>query len=149
MADDELTLEVEEQAEQSSASDATALLSLEELIKNHIDGLDRLREELRKNREMFDDAFNNDPLYREQLEKVKEVNKQKAATRTQILRQPSIIALQAKIKDLRVDLKERQLALSDYLREYQRLTGANEIQGNDGEVRDIVNTAKVVRKNKR
>ena len=36
--------------------------------------------------------------------------------------------------------------LSDYLREYQRLSGSNEIEGEDGELRTIVYVAKLVRK---
>ena len=36
--------------------------------------------------------------------------------------------------------------LSDYLREYQRLSGSNEIEGEDGELREIVYTAKLVKK---
>ena len=44
---------------------ATVLLSLEELIRNNIDSIEKIQLELRKQREMFDDSFNNDPVYRE------------------------------------------------------------------------------------
>ncbi|MCP6756736.1 hypothetical protein NL533_34440, partial [Klebsiella pneumoniae] len=40
---------------------AAAMLSLEELIKNHIDSIDKLREELKQAREMIEDSFVNNP----------------------------------------------------------------------------------------
>jgi len=46
-------------------------------------------------------------------------------------------------------LKDLQNALSDYLREYQRLSGSNEIEGDDGEVREIVYVAKLVKRTSR
>ncbi len=140
--------EIEEVSAETSGDGggATVLLSLEEMIKSHIDSLEKLRQELRQNREMFEDAFNNNPTYREHLEKVKEANKGKGSIRQEIAKQPSIMALSDKVKSLRQEIKERQMALSDYLLEYQRMTGANEIEGNDGQVREIVNTSRVVKK---
>lgn len=51
-----------------------------------------------------------------------------------------------KAKTLAAELKEKQFSLSDYLLEYQRLSGANQIEIGDGEILEIVNTARVVRK---
>lgn len=150
MDDDELEevviAEVSDEPESADTNQATVLLSLEEMIKSHIDSIERLRQELKQNREMFEDAFSNNPTYRENLEKVKEVNKAKTSVREEIAKQPSVMALADKVKSLRQDIKERQMALSDYLLEYQRMTGATEIEGNDGQVREIVNTSRVVKR---
>lgn len=129
----------------SQQSDATVLISLEELIKNYIQSIDRLRVEVKKQREMVQDGFQNDPVFREHEEKVKEAMKQKNATRLQIMKQPAVMTLVNKIKGMQTELREKQLALSDYLLEYQRLSGSNQIETNDGQVLDIVNVAKVVR----
>ncbi|HSW87593.1 MAG TPA: hypothetical protein VLG12_00345, partial [Candidatus Saccharimonadales bacterium] len=51
---------------------ATVLLSLEDLIKRHISSIEKLQVESKKHREMFDDAFENSPIYRENSEKAKE-----------------------------------------------------------------------------
>lgn len=133
-------------AEPQVVGDAAILLNLEEMIKNYIQSIEKLKEEKKKHAEMFEDAFVNNPVYRENTEKAKEALKVKATTRQQIASQPSIIALGQKIKDLGRDLKERQIALSDYLLEYQRLTGANEIEDNEGQIREIINSAKLIKR---
>jgi phosphotransferase system IIB component len=134
----------EETVEVVSGTDADVLLSLEEMIKNNIESIDKLRNELKQLREMFDDSFANNPTYREQSEKVKEVNKVKSQTRQQIMNQPAVLQLSNKIKSSRSEIKERQGALSDYLKEYQRMTGATEIEGRDGKIREIINDAKLI-----
>lgn len=134
------------QSSSTPASDQTEVLfSLEEMIKNHIASLDSLRDELKKQREMFEDVFINDETFRLNSEKVKEATKAKNTTRQQIVNQPAVAAIASKVKSIRTDIKERQAALSDYLQEYQRMTGATEIEGKDGQVREIVNNAKVVK----
>lgn len=126
--------------------DAAVLLNLEELIRNHIQSLDKLKEEHKKLKEMFEDAFANNPVYRENAEKAKEAAQIKATTRQQIASQPSVINLANKIKEFSLDIKERQAALSDYLLEYQRLTGSNEIEDANGQILEIINSAKLVKR---
>ena len=142
--DEQTNGEVIEDTPATAGSEAEILLSLEEMIKNNIESIDKLRNELKQQREMFEDAFNNNPTYREHSERVKEVNKVKSQTRQQILNQPAVLDLSNKIKSNRSEIKERQGALSDYLKEYQRMTGANEIEGRDGKIREIINDAKLV-----
>jgi hypothetical protein len=130
--------------ETTSTTQVDVLLSLEEMINNNIESIDKLRIELKLQREMFEDTFANNPTYREQSEKVKEVTKVKSQTRQQLMNQPSVLQLANKIKSNRAEIKERQSALSDYLKEYQRMTGATEIEGRDGKIREIINDAKLV-----
>lgn len=129
----------------SSKDQSAVLLSLVELIKTNISSIDKLNLELRKQREMFDDSFNNDPVFREHSEKVKEANKTKSATKQQIMKQPSVMQLSNQVKSLRAEIKERQSSLSDYLQEYQRLTGASEIENDNGDLLRIVNSSKLVK----
>lgn len=149
VAEEEITEEVVVDATvvEDAATPATevdVLLSLEEMIKNNIESIDKLKNELKAQREMFEDTFSNNPTYRENSEKVKEVTKIKSQTRQQIMNQPSVLQLSNKIKGARSEIKERQGALSDYLKEYQRMTGATEIEGRDGKIREIVSDAKLV-----
>ncbi len=130
----------------AGSDQATVLLSLETLIKNNIASIDKLKEEAKKHKQMLEDSFMNDAVYQEHLRLSKEAVKVKSATRAQILKQQQNIMLSNKIKTMTSELKDKQFALSDYLLEYQRMTGVNEIEGDDGEVREIVNTAKVVKK---
>ena len=124
----------------------TVLINLESMIKSHISGLDRLRAELEKHSSMLQDIFDNDPTYKEHAEKAKEATKIKSATKQQILKQPQAAELNQKVKSFKSQIKETQDALSDYLSEYQRMSGVNEIEGEDGEVREIISVPKLVKK---
>src|SRR5688572_12345514 len=82
-------------------SKAASFLNLEELNKNHIEAIDKLKIELKQQREMFEDSFSNKPTYRENVEKVKDVNKAKLSVRAEIAKQPSVANLKQKVDDLR------------------------------------------------
>lgn len=125
---------------------ASALLSLEELIKNHIESIDKLKIELRQQREMLEDSFDSNPTYREHMEKVKEVSKAKNSVRSEIAKQPSVAAIEQKVKDLRFDANEKSKTLSDLLQDYREQTGATQIETRDGKVLEIVSTSRLVRR---
>src|SRR5215469_7413123 len=74
----------------SQGDQASALLNLEDLIKNHIEAIDKLKIELKQQREMYEDSFNSNPTYREHVEKVKDVTKAKNSVRQEISKQPSV-----------------------------------------------------------
>ena len=123
-----------------------ALLSLEELIKNHIDSIDKLRDEIKKSREMFEDSFDNNPTYREHEERLKEVSKGRNSVRQEIGKQPSVAGIAQKLKDLRFDFNEQGKTLSDLLQDYHEQTGATQIETRDGQIMEIVSTSKLVRR---
>lgn len=129
--------------------DPTVLGDLENLIKGHISGIDTRKEELKKIKEMLGDILVNDPTYQEHEKLAKDANKVKSATKAQLLKAPNAAELANKIKTMAAEVKEMDAALSDYLREYQRMTGSNEIEGADGQVREIVYVAKLVKKSSR
>jgi len=128
---------------------AELLGNLESSIKEHIVSIDTSKAELKKLKEMLSDMFSNDPTYQEHDKVVKEAAKIRTKTKYELLKQPAVAQLNSKIKELSADLKDLQNALSDYLREYQRLSGSNEIEGDDGEVREIVYVAKLVKRSSR
>ncbi len=127
-----------------SDNQATVLLSLEEMIKKYITRFDQLKIDAKKQKEMYDDSFLSNPTYIENTEKAKVAAKDLLITKKNIASQPSVIQIALKLKSMRDEIKEIEQSLSDYLQEYQRLSGANEIEGEDGKLRDIVNTAKLV-----
>lgn len=133
-------------SENSAEDNSTIITSLDELIKSHISSIDRLQEEQKKLRDMLADGLNSDAAFKEVMDKVKEVNKAKAQARGQIMDRPGIIEVANKLKSLNAEVKEKQMSLSDYLLEYQRLTGANQIEGTDGDIREIIHLAKLVKK---
>lgn len=122
------------------------LTDLESLIRTSLAGIDQKKEELRKLNEMTESFLSQDSTYQEHEKAAKEAARKKNATKSQLLKQPAVAQSIAKAKELKVELKETEGGLSDYLREYQRMSGSNEIEDDKGEVRDIVYTAKLVKR---
>ena len=125
---------------------AELLGNLESSIKEHIVSIDTSKTELKKLKEMLSSMFTNDPTFQVHDKAVKEATKIRTTTKLELLKQPEAAQLNNKIKELSGDVKDLQNALSDYLREYQRLSGSNEIEGDDGEVREIVYVARLVKR---
>ena len=132
-----------------TATDATMILELESMIKNSLTTVDRNKAELKKHKEMMESVLTNDEGYRESSEKAKEAAKAKGKAKLNVLANPATKQIDEKIKDLAAEIKELNIGLSEYLREYQRLSGSSEIEGDDGEVREIVYVAKLIKKSKR
>ncbi len=131
------------------AQAANTIMELESMIKNSISTIDRNKEELKKLREMIESALTNDERYREAAEKAKETAKEKSKAKVSVMQNQATKNIAEKAKDLALEVKEANLALSEYLREYQRMTGQSEIEGDDGEVREIIYTAKLIKKQKK
>lgn len=120
-------------------------LNLENLIKNYITRIDSLKQDYKKQKSLFQDSFESDAVYVEHDQQAKEATRIKVETKLQILKQPALAELAAKLVEMRDEIKELEVSLSDYLWQYQKLTGASEIEGEDGETRLIVNTVKLVK----
>ncbi|MBI2337678.1 hypothetical protein HYU95_00685 [Candidatus Daviesbacteria bacterium] len=126
-------------------NDAVLLLKIEEMIKTHMAQIDELGEEGSKYKDMLDDILANDETYQEHEKLAKEAARIKSNTKKEIMKRPDAADLSNKLKAVKSQQKELKEGLSDYLREYQRLSGSNEIEG-DGEMRTIVYTAKLVKR---
>lgn len=127
----------------TSRDDAKLLLRLEEMIKNNRKIITKTREELSELRQMLKDTFESDAVYMEQNEEVKKVTKIRSATKAQILKKADVATLAQKVKILQSELKESTDGLSDYLREYQRVSGLSTLEGENGEVLEIIYVAKL------
>lgn len=131
---------------QDTNSSAEILINMESLIKSHLSAIARLETELDKFKAMLEDIFENDPTYKEHSEKAKEANKIKQGTKKQILKQPQVADLSNRVKNLQAETKEHKASLSDYLKEYQRLSGLSEIEGEDGTIHQIIYEARLIKK---
>lgn len=145
----EVTVEVTEDTttpEAESTDQSTVFLSVENLIKNNIATLDTLQQQFREQKEMVDNVLENDQTYREHLEQAKEANKVKSTTKQQIMKRSDVIKIAEKMKDLREEMKETTATLSDLLEEYKRISGSNIFEDDNGEIREIVSTSKLIKK---
>jgi len=122
------------------------LTDLESMIKTAIGQIDSKKAELNKLNEMTTSFLEQDSTYQEHEKAAKDAAKIKNKTKSELLKQPSVAQTIAKAKELKAELKETQDGLSDYLREFQRMSGSNEITDDNGDVRDIVYTAKLVKR---
>lgn len=132
-----------DEAQVNSKDDAKMLLRLEEMIKNNRKIIIKTREELSELRQMLKDTFESDAVYMEQNEDVKKATKIRSATKAQILKKADVATLAQKVKVLLSELKESTDGLSDYLREYQRVSGLNTLEDENGEVLEIIYVAKL------
>ena len=128
---------------------AEILLNLESMIKSHITGIATRKKELKKYREMLASTLTNSETYRNQNEEVKKATKIRAATKSQIMKEPANAEVSQKAKELSAEIREMDEALSDYLREYGRMSGVNEIESDDGETLEIVYVARLIKKSSR
>lgn len=132
------------QTENNSA--VAEMTSIEGMIRRNFAQIERLREQMKAQKEMVDSVLDNDPTYKEHEAAAKEATRVKTTTKQQLLRQPQNSHIVEKIKDIQAEKKEAQDALSNYLADYQKSTGLNEFEGEDGEVRQIVFVAKLVKR---
>lgn len=132
--------------DENTTPQANVIIELESMIKSHLSSIDKIEVEYSKHKGMLEDIFNNDPTFKTHAENAKEANRIKSKTKNEIMKQPQVADLAEKVKGMKQELNELQSALSDYLREYQKMSGVNEIEGEDGEVREIIYVAKLVRK---
>lgn len=143
---DSPVIEAEVIDEPTGKDQALLVRRLEEMVKNHISSIDKIKKELSEHRDMLKASFENDPLYIEHEEEAKKAAKVKSKTKQEILKRPEVAQIADKVKNLAQELKELNSALSDYLSEFQRASGLNEIEGEDGEIRSIVFVAKLAPK---
>ena len=126
-------------------TEVTNLFTIENLIKTHISHIDTVKTELYKQVEMMNDILLNDSEYKKAADEVKEITKKKTEAKQNILKSPSNASLNQKIKDMRQELKELKGALSGYLQQYQKIADTDQIESEDGEVRQIVYSAHLVK----
>ncbi|OQA93176.1 MAG: hypothetical protein BWY24_00696 [Microgenomates group bacterium ADurb.Bin219] len=127
------------------STNANDYLNLENQIKTLIDQIDTLKEEIKNQKQMYDDSFQNDTTFKEHDDKVKEASKIRQATKAQILKQGNVAEISEKIIDSRADLKGMQNTLSELLIQYQKESGATQIESNKGEILRLVNSVKLVK----
>jgi Skp family chaperone for outer membrane proteins len=125
---------------------ADVSVELGNMINTHVTQIDSITKELQKFKEMLDDVFKNDSTYQSHDQAVKEAVKVRSQTKKQIQKQPQVSDLMNRTNDLKAHVKELNTALSDYLQAYAQATGSTSFETEDGQVREIVYTAKLVKR---
>ncbi len=139
----------EETTQGDQDNGATVLIDLENLIKTNVQNIERAKAEKKKLSEMLSSALENDETYRLHSTGAKAATKLKAQTKVSILSLASNKQLAEKVKTLSQEIKESKGALSDYLLEYKRISGSTQLELFDGSIREIVQTATIIKPFKR
>jgi len=118
---------------------------LKDMILKHLEGIKDLEKKIKEGNQMVNDTLTGNSAYHAADESAREVLKKKLTVKRQIMSTPQMVSLAVKMKDMRQERKERKSSLSDYLLEYERLSGANVIDTPRGEQLSIFKEAKAVR----
>lgn len=132
------------QVKKPSVEAADTILELEKMIKNTVATIDRNKSELRKLKDMIESALLNNEPYRLAAEKAKQVAREKGIAKLKVFQNKATRQVADKVTDLCVENRELKTALGEYAREYARLSGANEIEVDDGRTYRIVSSCQLV-----
>lgn len=137
------------ESKSNTGSEAMSLVNIDNLIKNHLQKIENLTDEVRKHTEMLEDILINSEVYAIAHDRAKDAAKEKSKTKSELLKEAHAAELSAKVRNMKSELKEHRESLGFYVGEYQKLSGANQIEDNNGEIRDIVSTTKLVKRKNR
>jgi len=129
-----------------NSNPAADLIALEGLIINYITKIDKHKEILGEKKEMLESNLDNDPAYQEAAKLAKEASKKKQEEKARIIRQPEVEKIYSDVKDGQTQLRTMKDSLSNHLQNYGKLSGTNQFEDEEGQVREIVYTAKVVKR---
>ena len=121
-------------------------LNLEKSINLVISQIERLKEETKPIKEMMDSYLENDENYRKVEDLAKEAAKKKSEVKRALLDTQNGRELKMKLDEKREEMKAAKESLTGYLTEYKTLTGSDNFEADDGELRQIVFAARLVRK---
>ena len=136
---------VKEENEQILA-EAETLYTVEAAIRERISKLNEVREKMKELNEMVKSYLENDKEYVEASKAAKEAGARKSSIKQELMSRPDAKGLPDKIEDARDEKRELEESLSYYLAEFQRLSGTNEFEDENGELKQIVYVAKLVRR---
>ncbi|RJQ26504.1 hypothetical protein C4577_03300 [Candidatus Parcubacteria bacterium] len=127
-------------------SQGIILKNLEDMIRSSVANIEKLRNEMTDHRDTIESELESDEVYRKHSEAAKEANKIKSSTKAEVMKRPGMLNIANKMKSVRAEIKELQESLSEYLQEYERMSGSRQIEDENGDVREIVYFAKLIRR---
>lgn len=142
----EMDLAVTEESETLSQPPAMSTLELESMITRNLEEVEKLKAQLKTQKEMYDSTFENDAAFAEQSEKEKELKKAVSAVKQKLVKQPAVVDVSSRMKDIKEEIKDIQDTISGLAEQYEKVSGNNQILKENGDVLEIVKTYKLVKK---
>jgi len=122
------------------------IVELTTLINRYESDMKKMRDNLKIQSGMLRDAVEGDAAYHELDVQSKDLNKKKSEIKQKVMKTPAMEAVVAKIDEFKSELNDAKEMLSGYLEEYQRVSGTNIIEGENGEIKEIVPMYKLVKR---
>lgn len=141
--DKDLTLE--DEVEQSDEF-AETLHSLENLIESKANKVMRIKQEMKKKRQMVKDVYANDAELTETEEKKEEVYQAWRERKAKLKESPEVKQLKRELKDMRNERKDVEESLSNHLINYHQMTNSTSFDTSDGDQWEFKIKAKVKNK---
>lgn len=123
-----------------------SLFELQDLTIQRTVSLEKLNDDLKNAKEMYDSEILNSETYRVKELQVKESKKELAAIKNEVDKRPTVRALKEKMKDIRTGIKEAKEMLSECAQEIVRQSGKQVFEHN-GQTYYVRTIAQVIKDN--
>lgn len=123
------------------------IVELTTLINRYEGDMKKMRDNLKIQAGMLRDAVEGDAGYHELDVQSKDLQKKKTEIKQKVMKTASMEAVVAKIEEYKGEIKDAKDMLSGYLEEYQRVAGTNIIEGENGEIKEIIPQYRLVKRN--
>ncbi|MCX6732147.1 MAG: hypothetical protein NTV98_01250 [Candidatus Roizmanbacteria bacterium] len=123
------------------------IVELTTLINRYEGDMKKMRDNLKIQSGMLRDAVEGDAGYHELDVQSKDLQKKKTEIKQKVMKTQAMEAVVAKVEEYKSEIKDAKEMLSGYLEEYQRVAGTNIIEGENGEIKEIVPQYRLVKRN--
>lgn len=120
------------------------LFSLQDIAITESSSITDLQQSLKTARQMVTDAYKNSPEYKTREESFSEAKRGLEEAKEKVARNPDIMALETKLKNIRNEIKEKKDIVSSYAIEVFRQTGQSKFT-KDGDTFEIKTVAKLTK----
>lgn len=127
-------------------NEGQSLVEVESMILRYISDMEKLRQEIKEQNDMFKSTFEGDATYSKKKEEEEKLKKEVAATKQVLAKTPAAAEAEAKVKELKEDLRSLQGTIEILLNQRQKLTDVNQIIRDDGEVYEVKTKVSLVKK---
>jgi len=130
----------------SGSQQGMNIVELTTLINRYEGDMKKMRDNLKIQSGMLRDAVEGDAAYHDLDVQSKDLQKKKNEIKQRVTKTPAMEAVVAKVEEYKSEIKDAKEMLSGYLEEYQRVAGTNIIEGENGEIREIIPQYRLVKR---
>ena len=123
------------------------IVELTALINRYEGDMKKMKDNLKIQSGMLRDAVEGDAAYHELDVQSKDLQKKKTEIKQRVMKTQAMEAVVAKVEEYKSEIKDAREMLSGYLEEYQRVAGTNIIEGEHGEIKEIIPQYRLVKRN--